>query len=158
MRLQPAGRRTEVAVILVALDGSDRAPGVLAKAIALASTQAERLMLFRSIGLPADVPQDFWRQTDEPLLDVLEHRARTYLAECEAKLPTPIRGGTLVVIGSPWQSICETANRLACDLVVIGSHGYSGVDRVLGTTAAKVVNHASCSVLVVRAAQTERAS
>jgi universal stress protein F len=39
--------------------------------------------------------------------------------------------------------------------VVIGSHGYGGLDRVLGTTAAKIVNHASCSVLVVREAQAE---
>jgi nucleotide-binding universal stress UspA family protein len=142
-------------MILVALDGSARAPAVLAKAIAAASAQGERLVLFRSIGLPADVPQDLWRSTDEPLLDVLDHRARAYLEECEAKVPTAVRGGTEVVIGTPWQSICETAHRLGCDLVVIGSHGYSGFDRVLGTTAAKVVNHAPCSVLVVRAAHTE---
>jgi len=145
-------------MILVALDGSPRAPAVLAKAIAVASAQGERLVLFRSIGLPADVPQDFWKSTDEPLLDILDHRARAYLAECEAKVPTAIRGATQVVIGSPWQSICETAHQLGCDLIVIGSHGYSGIDRVLGTTAAKVVNHASCSVLVVRAPQTEAAS
>ena len=145
-------------MILVALDGSARAPAVLAKAIAVASAQGERLVLFRSVGLPADVPQDFWKSTDEPLLDLLDHRARAYLAECEAKVPAAVRGGTQVVIGAPWQSICETAHRLGCDLVVIGSHGYSGIDRVLGTTAAKVVNHASCSVLVVRAAQTARAS
>ena len=36
------------------------------------------------------------------------------------------------------------------DLIVIGSHGYGGIDRVIGTTAAKVVNHADRSVLVVR--------
>ncbi len=108
-------------MILVALDGSPRAPAVLAKAIAVASAQGERLVLFRSIGLPADVPQDFWRSTDEPLLDVLDHRARAYIAECEAKVPTAVRGGTQVVIGTPWQSICETAHRLGCDLVVVGS-------------------------------------
>lgn len=145
-------------MILVALDGSARAPGVLAQAIAAASAHGERLVLFRSIGLPADVPQDLWRSTDEPLLDVLDHRARAYLEECEAKVPTAVRGGMQVVVGSPWQSICETAHRLGCDLVIIGSHGYSGFDRVLGTTAAKVVNHAPCSVLVVRAARTEGAS
>ena len=145
-------------MILVALDGSPRAPAVLAKAIAVASAQGERVVLFRSIGLPTDVPQDFWRSTDEPLLDILDRRARAYLQEWEANVPTAVRGGTQVVVGSPWQSICETAHRLGCDLIVIGSHGYSGIDRVLGTTAAKVVNHASCSVLVVRAAQTEGAA
>jgi universal stress protein F len=144
--------------ILVALDASARAPAVLAKAIALASAQGERLVLFRSVGLPAEIPQDLWRSTDEPLLDVLDRRARAYLEECEAKVPSAVRGGTEVAIGTPWQSICEAAHRRGCDLIVIGSHGYSGFDRVLGTTAAKVVNHATCSVLVVRSALTEGAS
>ena len=108
--------RAEGSMILVALDGSARAPAVLAKAIAVASAQGERLVLLRSIGLPADVPQDFWRSTDESLLDLLDHRAKAYLEECEAKVPTAVRGGTQVVIGSPWQSICETAHRLGCDL------------------------------------------
>ena len=34
---------------------------------------------------------------------------------------------------------------------VIGSHGYDTMDKLIGTTAAKVVNHAEVSVLVVRA-------
>ena len=137
-------------MILVALDGSVRAPSVLSRAILMGRGQAQRLALFRSIGLPADVPQDLWRSTEQPLLEVLEQRAKAYLAQCEVLVPTEVRGGTHVAIGSPWQSICETARRLGSDLIVIGSHGYSGVDRLLGTTAAKVVNHAACSVLVVR--------
>jgi nucleotide-binding universal stress UspA family protein len=139
-------------MILVALDGSPRAAAVLTKAVAMADAQRARLMLFRSIGLPADVdvPQDLWRSTDQPLMDVLDQRARAYLDECELLVPTEARGGTKVVIGSPWQSICETARSLRSPLVIIGSHGYSGIDRLLGTTAAKVVNHAPCSVLVVR--------
>ena len=36
------------------------------------------------------------------------------------------------------------------DLIVIGSHGFGTIDRILGTTAAKVVNHAERNVLVVR--------
>jgi universal stress protein F len=50
----------------------------------------------------------------------------------------------------PWQAVCEMARTLEAELVVIGSHGYFGFDRLLGTTAGKVVNHAHCSVLVVR--------
>jgi nucleotide-binding universal stress UspA family protein len=137
-------------MILVALDGSSRAPVVLAKAITLAASQGERIVLLRSIGLPADVPPDLWRSTDGTMIDILEKRAREYLDECEARVPAEARGGKEVVIGAPWQSICETARGLRCDLVVIGSHGYAGLDRLLGTTAAKVVNHAPCSVLVVR--------
>jgi nucleotide-binding universal stress UspA family protein len=54
-----------------------------------------------------------------------------------------------VLHGQPWRDIVSTASRLDVDLVVIGSHGYSGWDRVLGTTAGKVANHADRSVLVV---------
>ena len=142
-------------MILVALDGSPRAPVVLSRAIAVSRAQGAQLVLLRSIGLPAEVPQDLWRSTDEPLLDVLDRRARAYLDECEARVPGEVRGGTRVVIGSPWQSICDAARNLRADLIVIGSHGYSGFDRLLGTTAAKVVNHAPCSVLVVRDASGE---
>ncbi len=35
------------------------------------------------------------------------------------------------------------------DLIVLGSHGYGGIDRLLGTTAAHVANRAERNVLVV---------
>jgi nucleotide-binding universal stress UspA family protein len=136
--------------VLVALDGSPRAPAVLAEASASAQAHRARLVLMRSVGLPADIPQNFWQTTDEPLLGMLERRAREYLAECEAQVPAALRGGCHVVIGAPWEAICRTASTLKADLVVVGSHGYGGVDRLVGTTAAKVVNHSPCSVLVVK--------
>ncbi|MGH7438535.1 MAG: universal stress protein, partial [Polyangiaceae bacterium] len=70
--------------ILAAIDGSVRAKGVVAQATAVARAQGARLDLVRAVGLPADVPQDFWKTTDESLLEVLAHRARDYLTECLA--------------------------------------------------------------------------
>jgi nucleotide-binding universal stress UspA family protein len=136
--------------ILVGLDGSPRAPGVLAAAIAIGRAQDARVVLLRAVGLPADVPQDFWKTTEEPLLELLKRRAKDYLDEQVGKVPVEVFGGLEVAIGVPWQAICEMARTLEADLVVIGSHGYAGFDRLLGTTAGKVVNHARCSVLVVR--------
>jgi len=81
---------------------------------------------------------------------VLKHRADRYLQECSSSVPPELRGGFEVIVAVPWQAICDTARGLESDLVVIGSHGYGGVDRLLGTTAANVVNHATCDVLVVR--------
>jgi nucleotide-binding universal stress UspA family protein len=107
-------------------------------------------VLFRSVGLPADVPQDFWKSTEEPLLDVLQRQADAYLTGCAAQVPRGIETDCAVAVGSPWQAICDAARHREVDLIVIGSHGYSGIDKLLGTTAAKVVNHAPCSVLVVR--------
>jgi nucleotide-binding universal stress UspA family protein len=136
--------------ILVGLDGSPRAAAVLTTAITIGKAQGAKLALVRSIGLPPDVPQDFWKTTEEPLIDILKRHAQEYLAEQAARIPAGLVDRSEVVVAVPWQGICETAKALRADLIVIGSHGFSGVDRLLGTTAAKVVNHAPCSVVVVR--------
>ncbi|HEY1697610.1 MAG TPA: universal stress protein [Polyangiaceae bacterium] len=136
--------------ILVGLDGSERAPMVLAAAAAIAQAQGAKLVLLRAVGLPPDVPQDFWKSTDESLLDLLRHRAQTYLNEQARTVLESLVEKTAVVIGAPWQAVCDAARHDRADLVVVGSHGYGGLDRVLGTTAAKVVDHCPCSVLVVR--------
>jgi nucleotide-binding universal stress UspA family protein len=138
--------------ILVGLDGSPRAPGVLSAAVVLARADAGRIALMRAVGLPADVPQDFWKSTEEPLLDVLSRRAQEYLRECAAQVPSELLADRPieVVVGTPWEAVCNAARTAGMDVIVIGSHGYGALDRLLGTTAAKIVNHAPCSVLVVR--------
>jgi nucleotide-binding universal stress UspA family protein len=136
--------------ILVGLDGSPRAPAVLDTAIAIARAQNARLVLLRAVGLPPDIPQDFWKTTDQPLAEVMKTRAESYLTEQAAKVPPELLEAVETHVGAPWETVCEVARARAADLVVIGSHGYGGVDRLIGTTAAKIVNHAPCSVLVVR--------
>ena len=135
--------------ILVALDGSPRSPAVLAAAVALTKRLGGKLVLFRSIGLPAGMPPEIWKQPEQTLLEVLRHSATDYLKECAKPLGATV-SGMEVSIGSPWEAICRQAHEDDVDLIVIGSHGYGGIDRLLGTTAAKVVNHADRSVLVVR--------
>jgi nucleotide-binding universal stress UspA family protein len=57
-----------------------------------------------------------------------------------------------VVRGDPREVLIETARRERAELIVVGSHGRTGVARlVMGTVAAHVVAHAPCSVLVVKA-------
>ncbi len=54
--------------------------------------------------------------------------------------------------GKPHEEICEAAKTLDADLIVLTTHGYTGLKHVwLGSTAERVVRHASCPVLVVRA-------
>jgi len=53
--------------------------------------------------------------------------------------------------GSPGPIICEYAERMEADLIIIGSHGRTGLRRMLmGSVAETVVRHAACSVIVVR--------
>lgn len=139
--------------ILVALDGSPRAPGVLAAADALAGRTGARLILFRAVGLPTDLPPAALGLSPDELPAALQAWARADLERVAATVPAERLEGVHVKLGTPWQAICEAARELDVDLVVIGSHGYGGLDRILGTTAAKVVNHADRSVLVVRAGE-----
>lgn len=58
---------------------------------------------------------------------------------------------TDVLFGSPDSRIVETAEAIAADMIVIGSHGYKRWERLLlGSVSDSVVHHAHCSVLVVR--------
>jgi nucleotide-binding universal stress UspA family protein len=137
--------------ILVCLDGSPRAGEVLGSALALAKLTGAKVFLFRSIGLPSAMPAHVWALAEDNLVDALRHDAEGYLEQCAARVPPESLGGTSSTIGVPWQAVCEEARAKEVDLIVIGSHGYSAVDRLLGTTAAKIVNHADRSVFIVRA-------
>jgi nucleotide-binding universal stress UspA family protein len=56
-----------------------------------------------------------------------------------------------VVGGEPWKAILLAARRRKCDLIVVGSHGRSGIAGVLlGSEASKVLTHSSIPVLVCR--------
>lgn len=52
-------------------------------------------------------------------------------------------------IGHSKQEICQMAKELQADLIVVGSHGASGINRLLGSTASYVLSHADCDVLTV---------
>jgi universal stress protein F len=136
--------------ILVGLDASPRSPEVLEAAQALALRAGARLLLFRAVGLPIEVPHEAFSMAPGAVADLLRKNATDYLTGLLERVPPELRLGVVVGIGTPWQAICTAAEENNADLVVIGSHGYSGIDRLIGTTAAKVVNHARCSVLVVR--------
>lgn len=137
-------------LILVGLDGSPRAEGVLDTAIDLARRTGRKLVVFRSFGLPPEMPAAVWKLDEGSLMDNLRDHAQAYLNECLKRVPKEVPAESRVEVGTPWQAVCGAAKALDADLIVVGSHGYGTVDRLLGTTAAKIVNHAECSVLVVR--------
>jgi universal stress protein F len=137
--------------LLVCLDTSPRAPHVLAAAIDLARRTTSKITLFRSVGLPPELAHDdIFSLTPDKILEKLLGQAKEALSRYKTDIAPELFAGVEVRVGIPWDAICAEAKSLNVDLIVIGSHGYRGLDRVLGTTAAKVVNHAECSVLVVR--------
>jgi nucleotide-binding universal stress UspA family protein len=136
--------------ILVGLDASPRAAWVLQKSVELAARGNGKLLLFRAVGIPVGIPHEAYSLSPASLADLLESEAKRYLDQAAAKVPPELLLGTVIGVGTPWQAICTAADHHDVDLIVIGSHGYSGIDRLIGTTASKVVNHATQSVLVLR--------
>jgi len=137
--------------ILVALDSSPRAPLVLAAADRLAQLTGARMVVFRAVTVPPDMPRDLLTVTDLGLEELLMRNARGDLERLTKELPPARLEKIVTELATPWDGICRAGRDQDADLIVIGSHGYGGLDRVLGTTAGKVVNHADRNVLVVRA-------
>jgi universal stress protein A len=73
------------------------------------------------------------------------------LAGMRAKVPAGVPVDTVIEDGHPWPTICDYAKEQQAELIVIASHGYTGLKRMLlGSTAEQVVRHAECPVLVVK--------
>ena len=136
--------------ILVGVDASPRAPQVVAAAADLAQRTGAKLRLFRAVGLPAELPSNVWAMPPSQVIETFLSTARAELGELAATVPPELLDGATAQVGVAWDAICSYAREHDVDLIVIGSHGYGLIDRIVGTTASKVVNHADRSVLVVR--------
>jgi len=142
--------------ILAAVDGSPRSPAVTAAALEIAARFDATVHLFRAIAVPPDFPAAARNAPDEipALLEAEARRGLEDLARTSRRFVVePVDLNT----AQPWKAILNAAARLGADLIVVGSHGYHGWDRVLGTTAAKVTNRADRNVLVVHPRETAEA-
>lgn len=87
-------------------------------------------------------------QTFELLVREAEKRMTGLFTEDERR---QFRATTDVLVGPPAHTIVDEAAHLGADLIVMGTHGRSGVAHMMiGSVAEKVVRSAPCPVLVVR--------
>jgi nucleotide-binding universal stress UspA family protein len=135
--------------ILVALDESDRAPLVFATAAMLARSLGAQLVPLRVLERPPAMAPAA-RTHPDGLEAQLLREATANLQALMRTEPSIQYGPPVVVFGDPWREIVANATSFDVDLIVIGSRRHHDrLDRVLGTVAAKVVNHADRNVLVV---------
>jgi len=154
-------RQSPRGVVIGATDFSDPSLPALEAAAAEAHRRGSRLQLLHVVdvgtyalgggvagglpfvhGLPGISPE---------AMDDLQTAAQTRLGK--ALIEFAIAGETIVKTGAAAQTIVDLADSARAELVVVGTHGRTGLSRLtLGSTAEAVIQHSSCSVLVVRLA------
>ncbi|MGE0546229.1 MAG: universal stress protein [Kofleriaceae bacterium] len=139
--------------ILVAVDFSPPAHDALQVAAAMAADSGAELHLLHAWspgvygvygmeGVPATMINE--------VMEDIRNGLATWKRDAEQLGATIVT--TAVRTGAPWHEIIETVRAdPSFDLVIVGTHGRTGLKHVLlGSVAEKVVRHSPCPVLVVR--------
>jgi nucleotide-binding universal stress UspA family protein len=133
---------------LVPLDFSTHADYALQYAIFLARQLQAQLTLLHVLYLPSLLITA--RLT--PYLAAEEAEAKALLTAALQQVETAgLTGDYQVVYGVPWTQITTLAAARHCDLIIMGSHGRTGLPHaMLGSVAERVLRLAPCPVLITR--------
>ncbi|MEM7348405.1 MAG: universal stress protein [Chloroflexota bacterium] len=144
--------------ILIPLDGSELAETALDEAVSLATACGAAITLIHVILNPAD--HVIGLDTQHPIyLDQQwasqKAPGQDYLNNIRRRIATDgLTINTAVELGAAAQTIIDYAEQHPVDLIVMATHGRSGLQQfVLGGTAGRVMRRANVSVLLVRAHQ-----
>ena len=139
--------------VLVPVDFSDYSKSSLRYAVNFAKHFNAEIFLVYVVE-PIVYPPDFsMGQIAIPSVDIeMDKRAAEELKNLAQKeIPPNLISKTIVKTGKPFVEIIETAASENVDLIIIATHGHTGIEHVLfGSTAEKVVRKAPCPVLTLR--------
>ncbi len=150
----PKAAQLEFKNIVVATDGSKYSVAAASEALGLAKRNGSALTIISVVPsellTPTDI--DFTITQREHIAEKEMHEAeKSAKAVKEAAQKEGVSVRAFVLSGRPADAIIETAQEKKADLIVLGSHGRTGVERLLmGSVAERVIVLASCPVLVVK--------
>ena len=153
--------------IVVGTDGSEPADVAVRRAVELARSEGARLHLVTAYHDP-QIVQETTVWTNEPkgvvdtgraggnvpteTVDLREVAESVLKRAARDALSKGVDVETHARKGQPAEVIIEVANQEQADLILVGSRGLTGIKRyLLGSVSSKVSEHASCSVMIVRA-------
>ena len=143
--------------ILVPVDFSDCSKKALRYAIPLAKEHGAALTLLYVVPTPSYVIGEYGIETyletqAEMRATGARELARLVVNEIKGEVPAD----SCVTIGSASHHIVDVAKTVNADVIVISTHGRTGLKHVLlGSVAEHVIRHAPCPVLVVRESERE---
>jgi len=136
--------------VLLPVDGSEPSDAAVAHAGAIASQFDAAVHVLNVVDLPTEAVSAGVGGGTSNVIEALHEDAEELVAETAAALPERVESTTAVIEGAPAAAIREYADEHDADLIVMGTHGRTGVERVLlGSTTERVVRTADCPVLTV---------
>jgi nucleotide-binding universal stress UspA family protein len=137
--------------ILIAVDGEPISAHAADIGVELARSLGAELALVHGVD-PAVAYASEGGIAAEELISQAKQEARRLLSGFRQRLALPPSVLEFVGLGRPAAEVVKTAKQWPADLIVLGSHGRVGVQRVLlGSVAEAIMRHAPCPVLVIRA-------
>ena len=143
----PLGTSVGWKTILLATDGSKYSAVAAERAIVFAKSYGGELKVLSVV----DVPTEFYAEAPQAVDDLIK-KAKSYVADVKKKAEAAgVKAETFIGEAEAHQAVLNLAQEQKADMIVIGSHGRTGLRRLLmGSVAEKVIGYAGCPVLVVK--------
>lgn len=148
-------------LLLVPVDFSECAPSLLSEAIRFARAFGGRLLLLHASETPTGLAltstvQPMGESAPATVAALLRRDAEAHLAPLLASAEARgVSAEARVVFGHPAATILEVATREGVDMIVMGTHGRTGLARaMMGSVSEEIVRHADVPVITVRVRHT----
>ncbi len=144
---------TDFKNILFATDFSESSDYSLKYALAMAKKFNAQLTIIHVINEPVDLRGFYVPHISfEKLEEEIEEGAQKMMEKfCRTQIKDYDKYETFIVPGIPYDEIIKKALEVSADLIVMGTHGRTGLDHVLfGSTAEKVVRKSKVPVMTIR--------
>lgn len=133
--------------VLIATDGSRYSESAEKKAIDFAKSYGGEILALSVV----DVPTEFYAESPETV-EGLVKKAKEYVEAVKRDAESSgVKAETFVREGEAYRVITDMAKESGAGIIVMGSHGRTGLKRLLmGSVTEKVIGHTPCPVLVVK--------
>ncbi len=133
--------------ILLATDGSRYSKAATEKAIAFAKSYGGEIVAVSVV----DVPTEFYAEAPKAVEDMIR-QARGYTLDVKKQAEKDgVKTESFTAEGEAYEAITKLAKEQGVNMIIMGSHGRTGLKRLLmGSVTEKVIGHALCPVLVAK--------
>lgn len=141
--------KTKISSILIPTDFSDLSESALKTGIDIAKRQNAEVTLLHVVDLlPTLLPTEVFLSDSKAVLLRMEEKLKEISANI--RKDSGVNAGVKVIEGTPSDSICKFAHENNISLIVMGTHGVSGLrEFFIGSEAFRVIKNSTCPVLTI---------